>query len=90
MSNERRFDLNDLITEEDIASVERAAERSRKWREEVEWRREHDPNFEEWYANECKKIEERISSRLIDYSIEEIRKMSVEEIKAIYKYRSVL
>lgn len=72
MNNKRRFDLNDLISEEDIASVERAAERSRKWREEVEWRREHDPNFEEWYAEECRKTREKLDAITVHYTEEEI------------------
>lgn len=31
MNTERRFDLNDLISEEDLARVDTAAEESRKW-----------------------------------------------------------
>ena len=72
MSNERRFDLNDLISEEDIASVERAVERSRKWREEVEWRREHDPNFEEWFTEEYRKIREDLEAVTVHCTKEEI------------------
>ena len=71
MNNKNQFDLNDLITEDDLVCVDRAAEKSRKWREEVEWHREHDPNFDEWYAEECRKIDERWNERCVQMTIAE-------------------
>ena len=74
MDKERRFDLNDLITEEDIQNVRKAARECKEWREEVEWRRKHDPNFEKWYAEECRKINEEWNSHITTISDEEMKK----------------
>ena len=57
-AEKKRFNLNDLIPDE-LRESARAAGRAAKMRdEETEWHRQNDPNFEEWYAEECRKTDE--------------------------------
>lgn len=72
MSNKKQFDLNDLITEEDLTNVDAAAQKIKQWEDEVEWRRVHDPNFEKWYADECQKIHKKMDDMTIHMTQEEL------------------
>ena len=71
LDEKKRFNLDDLIHEDDIKRAEAAAAKGKARAEEIAWRRENDPNFEEWYANECKKIRERAAARTVNKTIEE-------------------
>ena len=72
MSNEIQFDLNDLVSTEDIENAKQAGQEMREYEQEVEWRREHDPNFEKWYAEECRKTRADLDAITIHLTAEEL------------------
>lgn len=57
-AEKKRFNLNDLIHEDDIKRAEAAGQAAKMRDKEIEWHQQNDPNFEEWYAEECRKINE--------------------------------
>lgn len=57
-AEKKRFNLNDLIPDELQESARAAGRATKAWNEEVEWHRQNDPDFKEWYAEECRKINE--------------------------------
>lgn len=77
----KKFDLNSLITEEDIRLVKEAAKESRERRERIEYERRNNPNFEEWYAAECKKIREEYEKYTTDKSFAELKREYEREIE---------
>ncbi len=75
MSEKPRFNLNALVPEEELEKARQAGREARKWYEEVEWRRQNDPNFEEWYAEECQRIHDECESMTVDKTISELEEM---------------
>ena len=71
-NEKKRFNLDDLIPEELHERARAAGRAAREWDEEVAWRRENDPNFETWYAEECRKTREELDAITIDKTFKEL------------------
>ena len=69
----KKFDLSTLIPEEVHEQAKQAGREAKRRREEVEWHRQNDPNFEEWYTEQKKQVKQRIDAITTDKSIAEIK-----------------
>jgi len=77
-AEKKKFNLNDLIPDE-LRESARAAGRAAKMRdEETEWHRQNDPNFEELYAEECRKTDEEWEKHSTN--------LTIAEFDEIYKH----
>lgn len=77
-AEKKRFNLNDLIHEDDIKRAEAAGQAAKMRDEEMEWHRQNDPNFEEWYAEECRKTDEEWEKHSTN--------LTIAEFDEIYKH----
>ena len=84
---DKKFDLNILMTDDLVKKIEDAATEAKRREEEVEWHRQNDPNFEEWYAARCKQIDDDFEAMTTHMTFAEIdemlRKQHEQETKSM-------
>lgn len=70
---DKKFDLSVLVPEELHEQARQAGREAKHRREDIEWHRQNDPNFEKWYAEQRRQVKQRIDAITTDKSIAEIK-----------------
>lgn len=83
----KKFDLSVLVTDDMTKRVRQTAREMREYEQEVEWHRQNDPDFEEWYNNECQKTQSELDEITVHMTFAEIdemlRKQHEQETKSM-------
>lgn len=70
-----KFNLDDLIDEEDIREVKEAASRTKARMEEDAWHKEYDPNYEQWRAERNAETMRKFKESSVTLSDDELKRL---------------
>lgn len=75
MAKRKYHNLDALVSDKELEKAKESGRKAKEQYDEIEHRRQNDPDFEDWYAKECQKTENELKNVTIQKTFKELNEI---------------